>query len=182
MIFVFHPVFSLIDKRLVEGFLMGVTGCGGIWVFFWWAGPCSVNLNPNVYWWVGLCSLLVVWPRPAMVRVMVVITPQKVLCQHHLSQDCCIQGPWPHSRHLSTHISTRDSWTLTGKSGSVSCGVTVPFSSLLLCTRFRLCPLRLCSPVLWKFYGKIPLAFKVKSLGLPSPFARFPSWRICCGP
>ena len=27
-----------------------------------------------------------------------------------------------------THASTRDSWTLTGKSGSVSCGVTAPFS------------------------------------------------------
>ena len=25
-------------------FLMAETNCGGNWVFFWWAGPCSVNL------------------------------------------------------------------------------------------------------------------------------------------
>ena len=25
-------------------FLMGETGWGGNWVFFWWAGPCSINL------------------------------------------------------------------------------------------------------------------------------------------
>ena len=32
-------------------------------------------------------------------------------------------------------------WTLMGKSGSVSCGVTAPFSWVLVCTRFCLCPL-----------------------------------------
>ena len=31
-----------------------------------------------------------------------------------------------------THTSARDSWTLTGKSGSVSCGVTAPFSWVLV--------------------------------------------------
>ena len=44
---------------------------------------------------------------------------QKVLCRH-----CLIQCPQPCSRPPLTHASTRDSWTLTGKSGSVSCGVT----------------------------------------------------------
>ena len=39
------------------------------------------------------------------------------LCQH-----CCIQCPWPHSRPLSTHASAGDSWTLTGKSGSLLWG------------------------------------------------------------
>ena len=45
-----------------------------------------------------------------------------------------------HSRPLSTHASTRDFWTLTSKSGSVSCGVATPFSWVLVCTRFCLCP------------------------------------------
>ena len=31
-----------------------------------------------------------------------------------------------------THASARDSWTLTGKSGSVSCGVPAPFSWVLV--------------------------------------------------
>ena len=48
---------------------------------------------------------------------------QKVPCTHNHTQ-----FPWPCSRPPPTHVSARDSWTLTGKSGSVSCGVTAPFS------------------------------------------------------
>ena len=51
----------------------------------------------------------------------------------------CIQCPRPCSRPLLTHASARDSWTLPGKSGSVSCGVTAPFSWVLVHTRFCLC-------------------------------------------
>ena len=35
---------------------------------------------------------------------------------------CYTQCPQPCSRPLPTHTSARDSWTLMGKSGSVSCG------------------------------------------------------------
>ena len=52
---------------------------------------------------------------------------QKVPCTH-----CCTWCPRPCSRPLPTHTSTGDSWTLTGKSGSVSCGVTTPFSWVLV--------------------------------------------------
>ena len=38
----------------------------------------------------------------------------------------------PCSRAPRTHVSARDSWTLMGKSGSVSCGVIAPFSSVLV--------------------------------------------------
>ena len=37
------------------------------------------------------------------------------------------------------------------------------------------------SPVLCKFFNQIPLAYKVKFLGVLSPFARSPGWEICCG-
>ena len=50
--------------------------------------------------------------------------------------------PRLHWRLLDTH----------DKSGSVSCGVTAPFSWVLLCTRFCLCPPRVCFPVLCKFW------------------------------
>ena len=74
------------------------------------------------------------------------------------------QYPWPYSRPFLTHVSARDSWTFTGKSGSVSCGVTAPFSWVLVHTRF--CALQeSVSQVLWKFYNQIPLAFKVKFSG-----------------
>ena len=39
--------------------------------------------------------------------------------------------PRPRSRPLSTHAPTRRSWTLMGKSGSVSCGSIAPFSWVL---------------------------------------------------
>ena len=64
---------------------------------------------------------------------------QKVPCRH-----CCIQCPQPCSRPPPTHTCTGDSWTLTGKSGSASCGVTAPFSWVLVHTRFCLCPPRVC--------------------------------------
>ena len=66
---------------------------------------------------------------------------QKVPCSH-----CCTLCPQPCSRPPPTHASARDSWTLTSKSGSVSCGVTAPFSWVLVCTRFCLCPPRVCFP------------------------------------
>ena len=54
----------------------------------------------------------------------------KVPCTH-----CFTQCPQPCSRPQPTHTSARDSWTLTDKSGSVSCGVTAPFSWVLVCTK-----------------------------------------------
>ena len=55
---------------------------------------------------------------------------QKVSCTH-----CWAQCLRPCSRPPPTHASTGDSWTLMGKSGSVSCGVTAPFSWIRVHTR-----------------------------------------------
>ena len=52
---------------------------------------------------------------------------QKVPCMH-----CCTQCSQPCSKLPLTHTSTRDFWTLMDKSGSVSCGVTAPFSWVLV--------------------------------------------------
>ena len=54
---------------------------------------------------------------------------QKVPCMH-----CCTQCPRPCSRPPLAHTSAGDSWTLPGKSGSVSCGITDPFSWVLVHT------------------------------------------------
>ena len=59
--------------------------------------------------------------------------------------------PQPCSRLPLSHASAGDSWTLTGNSGSVSCGVTALFSWVLVCTRFCWCPQESVSPVLCKF-------------------------------
>ena len=66
--------------------------------------------------------------------------------------------PQPCSRPPPTHTTTGDSWTLTGKSGSVSCGVTAPFSWVLVHTSFCLCPPRVGFLVLckfWQLYGGV---------------------------
>ena len=71
---------------------------------------------------------------------------------------CCTQSPQTCSRPPPTHASTKGSWTLMSKSGSVSYGVTAPFSWVLVHTRFCLWPPSICFPVLCKFswlYGGV---------------------------
>ena len=65
----------------------------------------------------------------------------KVWCLH-----CLTQCPWACSRPPLTHASARDSRSLMGKSGSVSCGITAAFSWILMSTRFWLWPPRVCFP------------------------------------
>ena len=74
-----------------------------------------------------------------MVEVM------KIMATSFKRSHACTQSQ-PCSKPPLTHTSTRDSWTLTGRSGSVSCEVTAPFSWVLVCTRLCLCPPRVCFP------------------------------------
>ena len=68
------------------------------------------------------------------------------LLQKVPSSHCYTPWPQPWSRPSPTHTSTGDSWTLMGKSWSVSCGLTAPFSWVLVHTMFCLCPPRVCFP------------------------------------
>ena len=81
---------------------------------------------------------------------------QKIPCMH-----CCTQRPQCVSRPPPTHASTRDSWTLTGKSESIACGVTPPGSwcaqkktleSPLDCKEIQ--PVHLKGNQLWIFIGR----------------------------
>ena len=57
--------------------------------------------------------------------------------------------PEPASSHCqSMPLPETPGHSLLGKSGSVSCGITAPFSWVLVHTRFCLCPPRLCFPSL----------------------------------
>ena len=54
---------------------------------------------------------------------------------------------------------------LAGSFGSVFCGVSVPFPSVLVCARFCLCTSVLESlfpPVLWKSYNQLLLVFQFR--------------------
>ena len=59
--------------------------------------------------------------------------------------------PQPCSRPPPTHAFAGDSWTLTGMSGSVSCGVTAPFFWVLVHTKFCLC--QSCVKFWWLYGG-----------------------------
>ena len=78
---------------------------------------------------------------------------QKAPCRH-----CCTQCAQTSSRPLLTHASTGDSWTLVGKSWSISCGVTVPFPGSS-CAQAFVCALQesvsavLCK--FWRLYGGV---------------------------
>ena len=68
--------------------------------------------------------------------------------------------------------STRDSWTLTGKSDSISCGDTAPGS---WCTQGFVCALQeSVSPVLRKVCNQILLTFKVRFLRDTQSFCLIP--------
>ena len=96
-------------------------------------------------------SLLFTWGQ-TMVEVMNGDLPQKIPCIY-----CYNPCPQPCSGPPLTHAFTGGSWTPTGKSGTVSCGVTVPFSWVLV-NKVLLCPPRVYFPVLckfWQLYGGV---------------------------
>ena len=135
-------VFSLsaLWWRRIRGygsFLMGETGWAGSWVLFWWLGPCSVNLSSNFLLMGGAVfpPAIYLGPNYGGGNEGNGDLLQRIWCMY-----CYTHCPQPCSRWPPTHISARDSWTLLGKSGSVSCGITAPFSWVLVCTRFCLCP------------------------------------------
>ena len=71
---------------------------------------------------------------------------------------CYTQCPQSCNRSPQTHAPTGYSWTLPGKSKSISCGVSAPLSWVLVHTRFCLCPPRVYFPVLckfWQLYGGV---------------------------
>ena len=90
------------------------------------------------------------------------------------SQDSCSQCPWLHGRSPSTCASAGDCRTLTGKSGSVSCGATAPFPWVLVGTRFCLCPPSLFPQSCGSSAVKYHWLSKSNSPGVFSLFPGFP--------
>ena len=83
---------------------------------------------------------------------------------------CCPECPRPCSRPPLTHATAGHPRTLLGKSGSAFCGVTAPFSWILVHTRFCLCPPRVCSPVLckfWQFCGWLMATSSKRAYAIP---------------
>ena len=99
------------------------------------------SIQFSVDGWGCVPSLLFTWGQ-TMVEVMKIMTTS--FKRSHAGT--ATLSAQPCSRPPPTHASAGDSWTLTGKSGSVSCGVTAPFSWVQVRTRFCLCPPRVSFP------------------------------------
>ena len=94
--------------------------------------------------------------------------PPRELTPGRTFQDCCCWCPHPHGETLPTHTSTGDPPTLEDSFGSAFCGVTALFLWVLVHGRFSLCSPgveSLFSPVLWKSYIQIIMAFKIRFPG-----------------
>ena len=110
---------------------MGLVLMGGVMI-------SKSLIQISVDGWSCVPSLLFTFVQ-AMVEVMKIMATSI-----NMSHACTatVSAPSP---------AARDTWTLMGKSGAVSCGITAPFSWVLECTRFCLCLPIVCFPVLRKF-------------------------------
>ena len=121
---------------------------------------CKSLIQFSIYGWSCVPSLLFTWPNYAGGDEDDGDLLQKISCMNFYTQ--CPQSC---SRPPLTHASTGDSWTVTGKSGPVSCEVTTPFSGVLVHARFCLCSPRVYFPVLCKFCTQYAKKFGKLSSG-----------------
>ena len=94
--------------------------------------------------------------------------PQKIPCMY-----CYTQCPQSCSRPPLTHASPGDSWTPTGKSGAVSCGVTAPFFWVLV-HKVLFCPPRVYFAGLckyWELYGGVMATSSKRAYAIPKSAA-----------
>ena len=150
---------------------MGETDCGGNWVLFWMAGPCSVNLSSDFLLMDGVvfapyCST---WDQ--MVEVMKIMV--KSFKRSHARNAALhvtdpVAGHWWSTPPPETPV---DSQACLGQSLIVS----LLLSPGSWCAQSFVCALQeSVSPVLCKFCNWIPLASKVKFFGGSQSLCQIP--------
>ena len=92
--------------------------------------------------WSCVPSQLFTWGQ-IMVEIITIMATSFRRSHAHIAT---LSAPSPAAGHSWP---TPPPETLTGKSGSVSYGVTAPFSWVLVCTRFCLCPSRVLFSQFW---------------------------------
>ena len=153
---------------------MGETD-SGIWVFFWWVGPCSVNFQCNFLLVGGA-----VFPPCCLAWGQTMIGVMKV-------KKTSFKRTYAHTVVFSAPDPTAGPWWLTllletpGHSQASLAQSLV--RTLLFCPgswraqAFICALLESVSPVLWKFYNQIPLASKVKFPGISQSPCQIPRLR-----
>ena len=161
-------------KRLVQaswwgGVVVGKTeSCSG------GQGCAQYYFNPVVCWWVGLPALPVgglTWGDPVLgstgSMLGLMATPKRAHVKG-LLPELLLAVPLSLQQTTTDPCLTGDTPIQAGVSGSVYYEVTLPYPSVLIHTRFCLCPRRvepLFPLVLWRSCNWILLAFKVRSPG-----------------
>ena len=98
--------------------------------------------------WRCVPSLFLTWDQTMEAAMNTMSTSFKRSCAHSAT----LSAPNLAAVHRCPHTSAGTSWTLTGKSGSFPCGVTAPFSWVLVHTGLACALQESVSPVLCKFW------------------------------
>ena len=128
---------------------MGETDWGGNWVLFWWA--LNLMLSKSLIQFSVEGQGCVPWGQ-TMVEVMKIMTTS---FQRSHAGTTTLSAPNPaagHRQFMPLPETPGHSWASLGQS---LVGFTAPFSWVLVCTRFCLCPPRVCFPALWWVNGKL---------------------------
>ena len=126
-----------------------------VWVRLLW-GRCSFLLGPGAHRVLFVPSKSL-FPQSCEHTVSSTVGLMVTFFKRSHACTAALSAPSPAAGHRRP-TPPPDSWTPTGKSGPVSCGVTLSFSSVLVHTRFSLCLPRVYFPVLckfWQLYGGV---------------------------
>ena len=118
------------------------------------------------------------WPSPGVYKLGLMVNSKRAHVPRGTSLDCSCQCPHPCSEPWPTHR------TSSSTKQVVFCEVTVPFPWVLEHTRFCLYPSRVESlfpPVCGSSIVKFHWPSRSVSVGIPSPFARYPGWEAWHG-
>ena len=131
------------DKRIMEASWWERLTEGENWVLFWWVGPCLVHLQSNFLLKTGA-----VFPPCNLTWGQTIVEVMKIMSTSFKKSHARTAHSVPPALQQATSNPRLpwDSWILMGKSGSVFCGVTAPFTGVLVHTRFCLCPPKVCFP------------------------------------
>ena len=168
----FHSVGPLMDKdkRLMEASLlerltMGEPGsCSDGW------GYAQQIFNPILLMgWAVFPPHCLAWGQTVVGLLVVMVTSFKKTYAHTV----LFSGSDPTAGHCQPML-------LPETPGPSHASLVQSLMGTLLLSPGFWCPSKSVSRVLWKFCNQIPLASKIKFLGVFSPFAGSPGWEIYC--
>ena len=150
---------------------MGETD-SGIWVLFWWVGPCSVNFQSNFLLMGGAvfppCCLA--WGQ----TMMGVMKVKKTSFRRNYAHTVVFSAPDPVAGLYWPTLLLETPGHSQASLAQSLVRTLLFFPGSWWAQAFVCALLESVSPVLWKFYNQIPLASKVKFPGGSQSLCQIP--------